>query len=119
MPSALHSQTEDARSAAEIVTFSGELDLDCVAWFEEHLSRALVANQCIIIVARDVRYVDSSIMMAMLRVHAKCKQRGGQLILADPSPRVERVLQVTGLSRVMRIEKTLEDALKRSEALCA
>lgn len=118
-PSALHSAPEDPRLAAGIVTFSGELDLDCVAWFEEHLSVALVANRCIIVVARDVRYVDSSVMMAMLRVNAKCKRRGGQLILAEPSARVERVLEVTGLNRVMRIERTLEDALKRSEALCA
>jgi anti-sigma B factor antagonist len=51
-----------------------------------------------------VRVLSAAGVRALAAAHLRVRARGGELVLADPDPVVARVLRVTGLHRVVRVE---------------
>ena len=98
------------------IAFAGELDLLNAEWFEAEIARVQGENPSVVIVARDVTYLDSTILMALLRLHRECTRRNGRLILAEASRPVQRVLNVTGVNRIIGLEESVEQAARAARS---
>jgi anti-sigma B factor antagonist len=59
----------------------------------------------------DIERLDSTGMGMLVRYSASLRRRGGDLHLAAPAPFVERMLSVTGLSSVLQVYSTEEEAI--------
>ncbi len=53
----------------------------------------------------EIHFVDSSALAELVRVHKRCEQAGGELILWEPSDPVTVILELTRLDAAFRIER--------------
>ncbi|MFD8695413.1 STAS domain-containing protein [Kitasatospora purpeofusca] len=87
-----------------VVGCSGELDLDEIALLDGALSEALATCPSVLTVDLGaVTFMDSSGLNALLRARTRAERQGTVLHLADPSPRVLRLLEITGTDRVFQL----------------
>lgn len=109
--------TVRATSRALFVRLDGELDLHTAPQFKERIRAAFDrAPQLttLIVVLSDVRFIDSSGLGALLAQYRELSQRAGRLILVDPRPVVLRVLEFSGLLKLIDVVETEEKALLRA-----
>ena len=59
----------------------------------------------------NVSYIDSSGLWALFEGHKKAAQRGGKLVLLNPTKDVRRVLDITKMSSKIQIFTTQTEAL--------
>jgi anti-anti-sigma factor len=64
----------------------------------------------LIVDARDVTFMDSSGLNALVRARERAEALGGSLHLVAPSPRLRRLLEVSRLDRALRRVDTLEES---------
>ncbi len=72
-------------------------------------------TQCIINLA-DVQYANSSGIGILMRILAKFRNAQGEVILANPSSHLQKLLIITKLSAIFTITHTLEEALQHFKA---
>ena len=83
--------------AAEVMV-SGEVDIHTCAQLEEVLLRlAEDGVMTITLDLGDVAFIDSSGLRALVVGHKALEERGGALVVANPSSTAARLLEVTGL----------------------
>ena len=76
----------------------GELDLATLEHFREALSEAQSQGSLdLIIDLRGLRYMDSSGLHELVRVHRRCEQSGSRLALIQGPSVVQRLLSITNL----------------------
>jgi len=61
-------------------------------------------NNKILLNLRDVEYIDSAGLGELVGTYTTTRNQGGQLVLLNPSRRMNDLLQMTGLGRVFKIE---------------
>jgi anti-sigma B factor antagonist len=84
-----------------IVTVTGELDLASVHAFSDALRRARAAGgQRIGIDARDLTFVDSAGLQALVVERRTTIAAGGSFALLHMSPALERMLELSGLAEI-------------------
>ena len=84
--------------AAAEITATGEVDIHTCAQLEEALLR--LAEDGVVTVTLDlgaVAFIDSSGLRALVVGHKALEERGGALVVANPSSMAARLLEVTGL----------------------
>ena len=87
--------------AEVVVVVDGELDSASVSRVREHLHDALsVRPQRLVVDLTDCPFVDACALTMLLDVHRRAWRAGGVLSLRGCSPRVLRLLSLTGLRRV-------------------
>ena len=88
-----------------VVEVVGDLDLGSVARVREALHEALHSHprQLVADLSR-CSFVDASALAMLLDVHRRAYRGGGVLTLRGCSPRVLRLLSLTGLRRVFDID---------------
>lgn len=92
---------ELGRPAVVVVDVRGELDVASVARVREQLHEALAARPGRLVVdLTDCPFVDACALTMLLDVHRRAWRAGGVLTLRGCSPRVLRLLSLTGLRRV-------------------
>lgn len=109
--------TVRATPRALFVRLDGELDLHTAPQFKEGIRAAFERAPhvtTLIVVLTDVRFIDSSGLGALLSYYRELSQRSGRLILVDPRPLVLRVLEFSGLLKVIDVVETEEKALLRA-----
>jgi stage II sporulation protein AA (anti-sigma F factor antagonist) len=109
--------TVRAMPRALFVRLDGELDLHTAPEFKARVKAAFERAPhltTLIVVLTDVRFIDSSGLGALLAQYRELSQRAGRLILVDPRPSVLRVLEFSGLLRVIDVVETEEKALLRA-----
>jgi anti-anti-sigma factor len=90
-----------ARPAVVVVKVEGELDVSSVSRVREHLHDALsVRPGRLVVDLEDCPFVDACALTMLLDVHRRAWRAGGVLTLRGCSPRVLRLLSLTGLRRV-------------------
>ncbi|HWG92904.1 MAG TPA: STAS domain-containing protein [Mycobacteriales bacterium] len=83
------------------VVVEGELDVASVSRVRETLHDALsVRPQRLVVDLTDCPFVDACALTMLLDVHRRAWRAGGVLTLRGCSPRVLRLLSLTGLRRV-------------------
>ena len=61
-----------------------------------------------------VDFLDSTALGVLVGAHKRFVQRGGGLVRVCTMPRIMRVLEVTGLSRVFEVHPSVGEAVGRS-----
>lgn len=87
------------RHGPHLVRAEGELDLLAVDLLRAHLAESSVTT----VDVGAVTFIDSSVLAVLVDAHAARAQRGG-LIVRNPSAAARRVLRVSGLDRLLRVE---------------
>jgi anti-anti-sigma factor len=93
------------------VALGGEIDIAAVDAFRAEFSEVTDASRPVAIDLRDVSFIDSSGIEALVAARRDAERAGGSVVLRAPSAAVVRVLEVTGLDDVFRIERTATDDL--------
>ena len=81
--------------------------------FREVLTdRILAGHQQIVLDLKDVQFIDSSALGAMI---SAVKRMGalGSISLAGPNPAISRLLELTRMNKVFPITSTVDEALAR------
>ena len=85
------------------VTAPHELSYPLADDFSAHLTR-LPPDGELVIDLRNVGFMDSSGLRALLVERRRREGAGGTILLSNPSPLVVRLLEVTGTDRVLRVD---------------
>ncbi len=97
-----------------ILRLRGELDLTTAPDIKKAVERAFLGTQLkhVVVNMSNVSFVDSSGIGVILGRYKELNQGGGQLVLVNPQPHVETVLELSGLARVIPFVPTESEALK-------
>jgi anti-sigma B factor antagonist len=95
---ALALRVAQQRTTADVAVV-GEIDIHTCAELEEALVGLVDAGVSkITLDLSEVAFIDSSGLRALVVGHKALEERGGSLIVANPSAMAARLLEVTGLS---------------------
>ncbi len=91
------------RSGSHLTLFvSGEVDaLAAPALLEAFLRHNSPAASLVWIDVAGVSFFDSSGLLVVQQLQQRTSEGGGTFQLVDPSPAVERIMQITGLDQVI------------------
>jgi len=108
---------EEQQGTLCLVRVHGEVDLSNAQEVSSAIGNAMGQEaRGLVVDLSDITYLDSAGVALLLRLAERLRARRRQLYLVVPrgSP-VRRVLDFTGLPRVIPLEARLEDALARSD----
>ena len=89
-------QTEEAT----IAICHGRIVADTVPILQEEVRRVLPESKRIMLDLGDVTYLDSAGLGALVGLYASARRNGGQLKLANLTPRIEDLMRITHLAAV-------------------
>ncbi|MEU3962790.1 STAS domain-containing protein [Streptomyces buecherae] len=95
----------ECRGACVIVA-AGEYDMGSISSLSEALHAAVKDYRKVVLEVCGVTFADSTFLNLLLLIHQR-----GTLCLVAPSAQVRRLLEVTGVDRVLVVRQTIEDAL--------
>ena len=97
---------------AHVVTVSGELDLVTAPGLLDELVRAWSegANEIVVDLLR-VPFVDSVALAVLVEASKRTTARGGVFRVVCDDRRIARIVEISGLDRVLRLHPTLREAL--------
>lgn len=94
-----------------ILSADGGINAANSSQFVEELEKVINAGITKLIVdCAKIRYISSSGLGVLLRLHKRMCERGGDVRLAALDSAVVRILEMTRLNRVFHIYATLDDA---------
>lgn len=93
-------------SGAVVVGVTGELDCVTAPILDERLSDLLSdqGNLRIVLDLADMTFVDSSGLSVFITAYRHLQERGGLLSLRRPTASTLKVLEITGLNRILPID---------------
>ena len=95
-----------------LVSVSGEIDLYTAERLQQAIGEATsVGADTVLLDLSGVGFIDSTALGVVVQETKRLEGRGHALILVTNDPRTTRVLEVTGLDRVLPRHATLHDAL--------
>ena len=102
-------------SSCLVVRVSGELDLSTAGAFKERVDHEMSLSGApnLVLNLRNLEFVDSTGLGAILGRMRKVTSGGGKMVLASVPPRVLSMLEMAGLLQVIPIARTEEDALRQ------
>lgn len=96
-----------------VVSISGELDLNTAPSFREAVEKQLDTNPDItdiLLIMRDVTFIDSSGLGVILGRYKRLRPHGGNVVIAGPSQQVRKALELSGLAGIISICDTEDEA---------
>jgi anti-sigma B factor antagonist len=99
----MNAAPSDAGQAA-VVAPVGELDLAGHATFRDALLSACTAGSQVVLDLARVTFVDSSALGLIVGAAKRCRERGAELRVVNPSASVLRVLRLTGVHQLVPID---------------
>jgi anti-sigma B factor antagonist len=98
-------QTTGSDDRGATIALRGELDDASVADLRAELSRHLdTGRRQIRIDAGGLTYIDSAILGELITIGVRCRREQGSLVLTNPSPRVRRIIEITGVDGLLLID---------------
>jgi anti-sigma B factor antagonist len=96
--------TTQIMKRAAVVYVSGRVDSNTAPEFEAQLNRLVSAgHKGLIIDMSKVEYLSSAGVRTLVSKLKELRASGGELVLADPSSRVDEVLNLAGLTSIFTI----------------
>lgn len=87
------------------IVLQGELDVANAPELRAELDRHLDAGRRVIrIDAERLDFIDSTALGELIRATQRCTEEHGSLILTNVSPRLWRILRITGLDNVLLVD---------------
>ncbi len=100
---------------AVVIMLSGDLDLATAPELRNALQEALTERPNLVLNMSDLRFLDSTGIGVLVRIHKKTSAVGGVLAFAEVPSNVVKILEVTCLDRIFPVYPTVEDALHALE----
>jgi stage II sporulation protein AA (anti-sigma F factor antagonist) len=103
------------RGTALLVTMRGELDLLTAPVFRTQVDQELETYERLsnlILDLSKVDFIDSSGLGAILGRYKRIRERGGKLLLVNAQPQVQKILELSGLDKIMPLFPDAERALE-------
>lgn len=95
-----------------VVSVSGELDLYTAPRVRTGIEEAgAVGADTVIVDLSETSFIDSAALGVLVQETKRLEGRGHSLVLVTSDPRTMRVVELTGLSGVLRTYATLQDAI--------
>jgi len=95
-----------------VVSVSGELDLYTAPRVRTGIHEAGAAGADRVIVdLSETSFIDSAALGVLVQETKRLEGRGQSLVLVTSDPRTMRVVELSGLNRVLRTYATLQDAI--------
>ena len=95
-----------------LVSVSGELDSYTAECLQARIEEAgTVGADTVLVDLSEISFLDSAALAVLVRETKRLEGRGHSLVLVTNDPRTRRIVEVTGLNRVLRTYATLHDAL--------
>jgi anti-anti-sigma factor len=96
-----------------VLALDGEIDLVAAPAVRESLAEIVNDNtdRTVIIDLRDVTFMDSSGIGALLSAYRRLKLQQRSMVVAEPQPIVARVLGLTNIERVIPVADSLTSAV--------
>ena len=88
----------------KIVVASGDIDLQTAPVLRRHIERTAEPGETVVIDLRQVTYMDSPGLGTLVDCDRVQRERGGHLVMKDPSGPVRELFEVVGLASVIAIE---------------
>lgn len=97
------------------IRLSGELDHHTADELREQASSAIERNgiQHILLNLEQLSFMDSSGLGVILGRYKQIKQLHGEMVVCAISPAIQRLFDMSGLFKIIRLEPTEEIALQR------
>jgi anti-anti-sigma factor len=110
--------SERVEPGIEVITFSGEHDLNTTPQLRDKLTAAIQERVPVVVDLSGADFIDSSILGEVLdaRHRAEDTGLGFAVVLTNGAPSVGRVLEVTGLDSSLPVHKTRAAAIKEARA---
>ncbi len=93
---------------ATVVAVVGELDALSAPQLDEHLSEFLTDSPVQLVVdLTDVDFLDSTGLGVLIKALTHLRENGGDLALVATSPRILKVLSITGMDQIMTVGESV------------
>lgn len=105
----------EVRGSAMVARLSGEIDLAVADTLRSSLENTLDNNpgvKDIVVSLGGVQYIDSSGLGVLLGRYKRVSRTGGRVFLVGAPPTVRRIVEMSGLFRIMMEFPSEEDAIK-------
>ena len=107
-----HAKVASLTRELALVSVSGEIDLYTAERVRNGIDEAdAVGADTVVLDLSESSFVDSTALGVLVQENKRLEGRGHSLVLVTNDPRTRRVLEVTGLDRVLLTYATLHDAL--------
>jgi anti-sigma B factor antagonist len=99
-----------------VLTAAGELDLFAAPELRERLLALMDApGAAVVLDLRETTFLDSTALGVIVAAAKAGSASGARLVLVSTQPSIARTLAITGLDRVIAVERELEPALGLAE----
>lgn len=104
--------TAELDGNAFVVTVSGEADMYTVPALEQALQGVVgLGGTSVVLDLAEVSFMDSTGLSVLLRHDRKFRSLGGELVIVADDRRLLRTFEITGLDRVLTIERKLAEGI--------
>jgi len=107
----------EKKDRAILARISGEIDLAVADHLRSALERGLddhAGVRNIVVNLSGVKYIDSSGLGVLLGRYKRVSRDGGSIFIVGASPPVRKIIEMSGLLRIMRECPSEEDALNQA-----
>ncbi len=86
------------------IAVAGRFDANETEAFDSFVSDLVDANQCsLAIELSQVNFIDSTALASLVTLMKRCRERGGDLVLVDPSEPLRVILELTALDQAFTV----------------
>lgn len=89
----------------------GDLDLATVETLNAALRAAEESHQLVVLDLRDVPFMDSSGLHALIAADLRMRERGGRLVVVQGGDQIRRLLALTGADKQLEVVEDPSEAL--------
>ncbi len=106
--------SKDIQNNCLIMRLKGDLDMHSVPEFKDEMVTNMEQYNLKILILnlKNVKFIDSSGLGAILGRYRVLKDNGGRIIIVGLTPRIERIFELSGVLKLMPVYKTETEALE-------
>lgn len=106
-------ESKDLSENVHLVSLEGDIDFLVYPELKKQLLKLIESGKInMIINLEKVNYIDSSGLGAITSAHLKVTSMGGNIKIVSPSTDINKIFDITGLSKVVKIFPSQEMALE-------
>lgn len=98
-----------------VLTVAGDVDLAAQSRFQADLDQAWDGSTDLVIDCSRVAFLDSMGLRVLVRTRQSAEEKGRDLVIADPSEAVLRVLELAGVTELFTIKGPVTDPATDSD----
>ncbi len=97
-----------ASGDAVVVAVAGELDALSAPQLDEHLTEVLAESPSLVVMdLTEVDFLDSTGLGVLIKALTHLRETGGELAVVATSPRILKVLTITGMDQIMSVGESV------------